>query len=132
MTTNGNILTNTKKRLCRFAASGLANTATGYAVIFIAMMLGTTPYLANAMGYGTGFFMSFFLQKLWVFQSSGRATSEIPRFVLSITLSYGANLLALHLLLNLGINAYFSQVLAGAIYMTLGFILSSRCVFKGN
>ena len=114
----------------RYGAAGIINTVLGYGLIFLLQALGTSPYIANAVGYAVGFVISFFLQKNFVFGSSGQTGAEAVKFIAAFLVSYGANVLMLHTLLTAGINPYLAQIGGFATYFVAMFLISKIWVFR--
>ncbi|NGX51197.1 MAG: hypothetical protein K1060chlam2_01058 [Chlamydiae bacterium] len=115
--------------LGRFSLVGVLNTALGYSLIFFLMFLGVGAYLSNAGGYLVGFFFSFFMNKNFVFRSKGRYLQESLKFLLFMGLAYLLNLTVLTMLLRFDVNAYLSQVIAGASYSVAIYLSSRKWVF---
>lgn len=117
-------------QLSRFSIAGFFNSAVGYLVIFGGTAMGMSAYLSNALGYAVGLACSFFLSKKFVFESNQSGRWQLARFLLAFALAYGLNVLCLHLLLGIEINAYTAQVLSGIVYLIFMFLLSKLWVFK--
>ena len=120
----------TAKQAGRYGAAGVINTLLGYGLIFALQAIGSSPYIANAAGYGVGFVVSFFLQKTFVFGSSGQTSIEILKFVAAFLAAYAANFLVLHLLLTQGVNPYLAQIGGFATYFVAMFFMSKIWVFR--
>ncbi len=114
----------------RYGAAGIINTVLGYGLIFALQALGASPYIANAVGYGVGFVISFFLQKRFVFGSSGRTSNEAIRFVVAFLAAYSANFFMLYVLLTAGINPYLAQIGGFGTYFVAMFLISKVWVFR--
>ncbi len=121
-----------KTEIGRFSLAGLANTAVGYTVIFLSMALGLGPYCSNIAGYGVGFLLSFWVNKIFVFRSQGKACGEMARFLVCFFTAYIGNLIVLHLLLMINLNTYICQVMAGVVYVMLMFGILKLWVFTGH
>lgn len=117
----------------RFVLVGVANSALGYALIYIFMyFMSLSPALSNALGYGFGLIFSYLLHRLYTFRSRNPKRSEVSRFILVFALAYGANYATLRSLLALGFNPYLSQIPAGAIYVLTSYLLGKVFVFKAR
>jgi putative flippase GtrA len=121
-----------KAQLSRFLAVGLLNTAVGYAVIFICMYwLGMAPESSNAAGYAFGLLVSFMLSRNFTFRSIGQPSGEALRFAVAFAAAYGVNLLVLVALIHsLAVHSGLSQLLAGAAYVAVSYLLNDRFVFR--
>lgn len=117
-------------QLGRFVSVGVVNTVFGYSVIFVAMALGVSPYVSNALGYFLGWLLSYALNRFWVFAGAGRTRGSMPRYGISFALAYALNFLVLHIGLLLGWPGTLCQVVAGATYFLVMFSLSKIWVFK--
>lgn len=119
-------------QLIRFALVGVANTALGYAVIFGCMYgLGWSALASNVAGYAIGLIVSFTLNRSFTFRSEGRARAELLRFVCIFAVAWSANFAVLVGLLNVvPMNEVLAQILAGAVYSVLSFVLSKYYVFR--
>jgi putative flippase GtrA len=115
--------------LGRHVGSGALNTLVGFAIIFILMWLGVSPYISNVAGYAVGFIFGFLLSKKFVFRSNGHYVTESIRYLIAFLISFLCNLLILHFLLT-NFNAVASQVLAAAGYTVIMYILARMYVFK--
>ncbi len=120
------------KQFSRFLVVGVLNTLLGYAVIFACMYgAGLSPELSNVAGYAVGLFLSYFLNKFYTFESASKSHKEIMRFLAVFALAYGANFIALQVLIyQMGIYKGLSQVLAGIIYIVASFLLNKHYVFE--
>jgi putative flippase GtrA len=80
-------------QLARFGAVGLVNTAAGYIVIVIGLVLGAGDVLANATGYVVGLTLSYFLNSRWTFRRASRVGPRILiRYLAVFVVAYGVNL----------------------------------------
>jgi putative flippase GtrA len=117
--------------VARYSWSGLVNTAIGFLVIVLAMLLGASPVMSNITGYAVGFFFGFILSKRFVFRSEGRFVVESFRYVISFLISFACNLVVLQLMTNQsGFNAIICQLVAAATYTALMFTLMRFFVFR--
>ncbi|MDP4575804.1 GtrA family protein [Qipengyuania sp. G39] len=115
----------------RFGLAGIVNTVVGYGVILLCLSIGIGDYLANAIGYGTGFLLSFALNRRFTFGLRGPVQKgEVARFAVALMLAYAANLAVL----TVG-RAFFGegyalvQLPALATYTAVFYVLSVRLVF---
>lgn len=118
------------KQFARFSLVGFVNTGIGYAVIFVLVYYGCSPYLSNLLGYGVGLVSSFFLSKTFVFNKKSRKSNEWLRYVVAFMLAYACNLMMLYVGLLVGFGIYVSQALASVVYLLAMFVLSRLWVFS--
>lgn len=116
----------------RFVIVGVLNTVYGFAVIFACMYwLGLSAYLSNAIGYGCGLITSYVLNRTFTFRSQARARGEVFRFLAVFGVAYLANLALLYGCVQwIGINEGVSQIIAGAAYVVVSFLLNKYYVFQ--
>lgn len=116
----------------RAVGAGMVNSIFGYAVIVLALNFGASSYRANAIGYCTGWVLSFILHRHYVFslpRSSIR--HQAPRFAVAAAVSYGVNVAVLAFVENgLGLGPLFAQLCAMVTYSCTLFVLSREFVFK--
>ena len=115
----------------RFALVGLANTAIGFTLIALGLLLGMNDYAANAMGYGLGLGVSYALNRSWTFKADAApSTAEFGRFAASFAIAYTANIAVLSLGRAAGLAGEPALHLAGlAVYSVLLFVLMRTIVF---
>ncbi len=117
--------------LGRYAGSGALNTLVGFAVIFMLMWLGISPFIANVAGYAVGFILGFVLSKKFVFRSNGHFVAEGVRYLIAFIISFSCNLLALHFALTvLNFHAAIAQIAAAASYTLIMYLLIRIFVFS--
>lgn len=119
-------------RVFRFALTGVANSAVGWAVIFGGLWAGLSGLAANAAGYAVGLVLSFTLNRRFVFGVSGRISArEVIRFLAAFAIAYGANVAVLVAAQNvLGADSPWAQLPALAAYIVIFFVLSQFFVFR--
>lgn len=118
-------------RLIRFFTVGALNTVVGFGTIFLLMYVGMSVVVSNFIGYIIGITVSFFLNKKFTFRSNTNPLKEIPKFLLSLFISYLLNLMVVLTCVEiLAINPYLSQILGGVAYTLSGYVLMRNFVFK--
>lgn len=118
-------------QLTRYAGSGALNTAAGFAVIFLLMALGASPFIANIGGYLVGFILGFVVSKKFVFRSEGHFITESLRYLAAFLVCFLLNLLALRIALSaLQLNGVFAQLFAAAVYTITMYLMSRWFVFS--
>lgn len=119
--------------LSRFLAGGAINTAVGFSVIFLLMLLGVAAVTANICGYAVGLALSFVLNRRFVFVAHGGLSGELIRFLAAFGVSFAANLGVLQLLIGAqAIDPYIAQLVAAATYTLLMFALCDAFVFTAR
>lgn len=120
------------RRLFRFALTGLANSAVGWAVIFGGLWAGLSGLVANAAGYAVGLLLSFTLNRTYVFGVTGAvAGREVARFLAAFAFAYAVNVAVLLAAQSvLGAQSPWAQLPAIGAYVVIFFLLSQRFVFR--
>nr|WP_225908183.1 GtrA family protein [Hyphomonas sediminis] len=118
----------------RFAASGIANTCFGLAIIYLAMAAGVQYVFANMVGYAAGLGLSFALNRFWTFERrSGSAHKDIAPFLILALAAYGANLVTVIALIELiKINPAIAQLAGVATYAVINFAGMKYFVFPSD
>lgn len=119
------------KYFLRFATVGVVNTLVGYAVIFLCMYgFDLSAIASNIIGYGVGLTTSFTLNRAYTFRSTAALGPQVFRFLVFFSLAYLVNLGVLIALIRyLSLGNGVAQVLAGAAYSIVFFLLSNYFVF---
>jgi putative flippase GtrA len=117
----------------KYCLIGAANTVACFSVVYVLLdICGVDYLLSNMAGYATGLLVSFILNKYRNFRSSGHLGKEFVLFLLSFGVAYAANLAALVFSVEmLRIDAFLSQILSGAFYTVIFYILMKHFVFQG-
>ncbi|WP_186826983.1 GtrA family protein [Shimia ponticola] len=80
-------------QLWRYGVTGVVNTGLGYGLILICVYgLDASIVLANCVGYGIGWAVSFALNKRWTFRHQGAVRRAALGFVCLVALAFLANL----------------------------------------
>jgi putative flippase GtrA len=116
----------------RYVAVGVFNTLFGYMIIFGCMyLLNMSPELSNMAGYAVGVIVSYSLNRRFTFNSTQERRKEILRFLAVFGVAYTLNFLTLLVLLHqLHVNEAISQIVAGVVYVAVGFLMNKYYVFK--
>lgn len=116
-------------KLMRYSIVGLINTTIGYLLIFSLMYLNVNEYLSNFIGYMSLIIFSFFINRNFTFDQ--KKNTRIIRYILMFIGAYTFNLLSLYICVqHLFINPYYSQLIAGIMYILLFYILIRLFVFN--
>jgi putative flippase GtrA len=115
----------------RFGAVGLVNTFSGLLVIYsLKYFAGISDVKANALGYAVGMIVSFGLNRNWTFAHRGLHSRAALRFLVTMAVSYGVNLVVVLVALHaFGVNAYVAQVLGMPAFTITSFLLCKYWVF---
>jgi len=115
----------------RFALAGLINTSVSYAIFSILFFTGVSPYFSSASGYLVALCLSFYINKIFVFQSLKFSTFRLAaKFLTFNFLMLGLNLSILHSMMAVfGVGGYLSQGIALFCTAGLSFIFY-RLIFR--
>jgi len=121
-----------EKRLPRFLATGLLNTAFGYTVYAALVYLGLSYLAALLLATVAGVVFNYFSFGRFVFQQQGR-TKTFFKFVAAYAVTYVANAAALHMLTAAArLGPYLAQMLCIPLTVILGWILMNHWVYKNE
>lgn len=112
------------RRVRRFAAVGVANTALGLALIFAGKaILGLGDVTANFGGYAIALLAGFALNKRWTFEHRGGTAAALGRYVSVLLAAYVANLsVTVWAIDALHVDSYWAQAAGVVPYALLGYL----------
>jgi putative flippase GtrA len=114
----------------RYVIVGGANTLAGLLIIYACKwFLGLGDLSANLVGYLSGFLLSFLLNKQWTFAFAGDTLPALLRFLFVTVVAYLANIAAVLLLVDVGVDSYVAQAAGIIPYTILGYLGSRFFVF---
>ncbi len=120
----------TDKHFYKYLGIGVVNTIVGYSIIFSLMYIGLNAFMSNFTGYLIGITVSYYLNKKFNFKSNKPHKEVFPKFFLSLFVAYLSNLGVLAVSIKLlMIDKYISQIIAGIIYVIIGFLGSKYFTF---
>lgn len=120
-------------RIIRFIIVGTLNALITALVVWLMMDIIECNYIiSNIVAYVIAQAHNFFWSKYWIFTShKGRFHREIPLFLFAFGCAYGAQFLALLIMVELGgMNEYLAQFLGLFVYGAVNFIMNKRLTFK--
>lgn len=116
-------------QLVRYGLVGVLNTSVGLSVtLMLQSLAGFGIYHANAAGYAVGLLTSFLLNRSWTFGARDQPGFRLFLSILAFVIAYGANLMALTLLIG-ALGPVLAQVAAIAVYSMVFFVLCRHIVF---
>ncbi|MCH2077641.1 MAG: GtrA family protein [Rhodobacteraceae bacterium] len=116
--------------LWRYGATGLLNTALGYGLIVTCVyVLGFSVVLANLVGYGAGWTLSYILNKKWTFQAQ---SGDVGRYVGLVAFAFAGNLAITLGLMSADISYPSSQFAGAVIYSVTVFAGLKWMVFSND
>jgi putative flippase GtrA len=114
----------------RYAVTGVANTLLGL-ILIVGLHRGAGVGLvpANAMGYGVGLCLSFWLNRNWTFGHAGRLGPTVFRFAAVLSVAFAINMLVIIGLQQVGLPYLIAQCAGAAVYSVIGFLGFRHVVF---
>lgn len=118
-------------QLWRYGVTGLANTALGYGLILLCVYaFGASILVANIIGYGAGWCLSYTLNKRWTFRHEGGGTRAAIGFVLLAGSAFVANVAITIALTEAGMAYAIAQIVGAVTYSVSVFIGLKWMVFR--
>ncbi len=119
------------KQFIMFAIIGSFSTVVNYLIFYILLKWGLYYLVSSAVGFLTGFFISFTFNKKYTFASRGNTKAEIIKYFLVVLFSLGASLLLLRFLVSsLLINSLIANIFSIGLSTILNFTGAKFIVFK--
>jgi putative flippase GtrA len=119
-----------RKAPARFLGVGVLNTLAGLAIIYAAKgFLRLDDITSNVLGYGGGLALSFVLNRRWTFRHTGAAAPALFKFLATVAVAYGANLVTVMAAIHSGMNGYVAQALGVPLYTAITYWGSRRYAF---
>jgi putative flippase GtrA len=115
-------------RFMRFLATGVLNTAVGYALFALFIAAGLHYAVATLLATTLSVAFNFLSTGRFVFKKTGR--EYLLRFISVYALLYVVNILLLKTLLVLSVSAYLAGFLLLPVMAILGYLLQSRITFR--
>lgn len=119
-----------RNKLIRFLVVGMVNTAFGYGLFTLFVLMRIDSAYALALATVGGVIFNFFTTGRFVFQS--RNHRLLPRFIGAYVLTYSVNLLLLRTLEDLLVPTLIAQALCLPPIVVLSFILFQTFVFRNK
>ena len=108
---------------------GFINTVVGFGLIMLLMYMGVDAVLSNAIGYGLGAILSYFLNKHYTFTYKNHSMWVAIKFFGVLGVAYLLNYMVLMTLLAT-INPYIAQAFSAVVYTMSAFIMMKLLVFR--
>jgi len=112
------------RRFVKFLALGLVNTAFGYAVFALLILLGLGPQIALALSFAIGVLFNYVLSARLIFAQRG--FRKLPLYALAYVGVYFLNAFCLHTAIDAGLQPLIAQALLTPLAAVLTFVLISR------
>ena len=118
-------------KLIRYGLVGVANTFIGLAATYWCLYFYNLNILiANAVGYGIGLILSFFLNRYWTFKYKIINNLLLLRYIIMAVIAYISNLIVVLLGIYVNnINPYILQIMGMMTYTFIMFIGCQKFVF---
>ena len=116
-------------KLVKYSLVGVINTLLTITIIIFLNKVSDLNYLLiNLIGYILGFLSSYILNTYFTFKKKGH--SYIKKFLTLTLILYLLNLLIIINLTSLGFHKTTSQLIGGVVYLTIGFYMSNKHIYK--
>ena len=119
------------KQFIAYNIVGIINTAVGFGLIVLLMLLGISPVVSNMVGYGVGAILSYYLNSKYTFGEKSRSMNQGVKFFSVLLLAYGLNMVMLQWMLGM-FNPYMSQLIAAVVYTVSAFLMVKLLIFKND
>lgn len=121
------------RRLMRFLLSGGSSALVEYSLFALLQMHFGRSWLllSQSVSFAAGFLVSFFLNRSWVFRSSGTVHAELLKYGLIAGANLAAGNIMIALLVGpLQLNQFLSKFFVMGIIASWNYLLFSKIVFK--
>ena len=113
----------------RFLLVGLLNTAFGYSIYFVLVLLGFQPQVALLVSFAAGVLWNYFTTARLVFDTHG--ARRFPAYIVAYMFIYAINAGSLQALLKIGLSPLVAQavllpLLAVLAYILIGYALTGK------
>lgn len=119
-------------RLTRYlVAGGLAASAHLVTLALLVEFAGLRPVVASTAGFVVGLIVSYTLQRRWVFASTGRHRTLLPRFLTVIALALALNTVVVHVGTEVfSVHYALVQLVAFGLIPLNNYVLNSLWTFR--
>ena len=117
------------RQFIRYNLVGFINTVVGFGLIMLLMYMGVDAVGSNAIGYGIGAILSYFLNKHYTFTYKNNSMRVAIKFFGVLGVAYLLNYMVLTILLKT-INPYIAQAVSAVVYTLSAFIMMKFLVFR--
>jgi putative flippase GtrA len=91
----------------------------------------TADYVANALGFVVSVVSNYYLNRRWTFRSTGRVTTEFPKFLAVSIVAYAVNLVIFTVAhTGFDLRGNVSQLIAIACVMPVNFVANKLWSFR--
>nr|WP_272911488.1 GtrA family protein [Loktanella sp. M215] len=87
------------RTLTRYGIVGIVNNLVLYLAFVALVWAGTGPLVSAGICYVAGVAMSYWLNRIWTFESTARHSREVPKFLTAYAIGFCATLVMLRILL---------------------------------
>lgn len=111
------------------SATDLAHSLNGLVTKNTQDLSRLADYVANALGFAVSVMTNYYLNRRWTFRSTGRVSSELPKFVTVSLIAYAGNL-AVFSLARTQLGPVVSQLIAIAVVMPINYVANKLWSFR--
>lgn len=113
-----------------FVLAGCAATVLNYSIFLILLLLSVQYLVASATGFVSGIFLSYLINKHFVFKGSKSSSGKGVRYLFAYSVALVFQLSLLTIFVTFGVLVEFANALAIAITVVLNFFVIRRFVFR--
>lgn len=113
-----------------FVLAGGAATVLNYSIFLILLSLSVQYLVSSTIGFVSGIFVSFLINKYFVFRESTASKSRALKYFLAYVGALVFQLTVLGLLVTSGLSPEIANALAIAVTVILNFFVIRKFVFK--
>jgi len=107
---------------------GIVNTVLGFSIVVMLMLVGFSPMLSNAIGYGAGAILSYYLNSKYTFDTQKHHLGQAMKFFIVLLFAYFLNYFTLQWTLEF-LNPYIAQLIAAVVYTLSAFFMMKKFIF---
>lgn len=126
-----NITSLLRSKVIKFIISGGSAAATEYLLFIVLHSLAVHILVANSLSFASGLFISFSLNKLWVFKVAGNSKLQFGSYaILAIVNLCISNALLWLAVKELGVQPLIAKLACMALIATWNYLIFSRFIFS--
>jgi len=119
-----------RRRFVKFILAGLLNTAFGYSIFVVFILLGTGPQIALILQFCIGVIWNYFTHARLVFEHIGY--KQLPLYCVCYAAIYGFNALSLNILTTGGVSPLVAQAILTPVIAVISYLLISRALHSAG
>lgn len=93
---------------------------------------GVNPLVSQTISFLVGFVISFVVNKLWVFGSTGNTKHELLKYCVLAVINIILSNIVVYLLLSLGVVFWMTKIIVMAMVATWNYLLFQKIIFTSK